>query len=126
LTITKKIFKSNRIIKQIHLQNPDEKARKLKELTQNTENNGIGDVEAVSEVLKSIGISEKFMKEKDSVIGEKMTENIVNTVSNLVNSNLRIAKDRVETQSAGKIGDRCSAQLTNSFFAYFVHYLVRF
>ena len=113
------MFKSNRIIKQIHLQNQlswDEKARKLKELTKNTENNGIGDVEAVSEVLKSIVMSKKFTKAKDSVIGEEMTKNIVTTMSNLVNSNLRIAKDRAETQSAGKIGDGYSVQLINYSF----------
>ena len=117
------------MIKQILLQNPltsEKKARKLNNLTQNTENNGIGDVEAVSQVLKSIGRSKKFMKEKNSVIGEEMTQNIVNTMSNLVNSNLRIAKDRAETQLAGKIGYRYSAQLINSFFAYFILYLVRF
>ena len=111
-------MKIDRIIIQIYLQNPlssEEKARKLKNLTQNTEKNGIGDVKAVSEVLKSIGISKKFMKEKDSVIGEEMTKNIVNTMSNLVNSNLKIARESAETQSAGKIGAGYSTQLIDYF-----------
>ena len=81
----------------------------LQELTEDTARNGIGDVEAVSEVLSSMGITESETETGDArneVIGQEMAESVLMTVSNLVQSDLAIPDDQTETQSASSIGDR--------------------
>ena len=65
----------------------------LQELTEDTARNGIGDVEAVSEVLSSMGITESETETGDArneVIGQEMAESVLMTVSNLVQSDLAI------------------------------------
>ena len=108
-SLTKNFVKINRSNKLIHLQtslSSEEKTEKLKDITRNRGKNGIGDAEAVSQVLKSIGISNKLTNDNGTVIEQKVTKNILNTMSNLVDSDMKISKDREETQSASKIGDR--------------------
>ena len=69
--------------------------------------NGIGDVEAVSNVLESINISDSGTQQ-EILINHDVTQSIVNSVSNLVDSDLMIAEDITEIQSASKIGERYS------------------
>ena len=88
----------------LQVADPDEKIRKLEELTGGTPN-GIGDVEAASNVLDSIKISDSGTQQEMS-INHNMTQSIVNSVSNLVDSDLMIAEDTAEIQSASKIGNR--------------------
>ena len=84
-----------------------EKVEQLEKLTRNTTNNGIGDVEATSNVLKAIGISADAMNEDEAdIIERKVAESILNSVSNLVQSNLRIARNEEATRSASKISNR--------------------
>ena len=64
----------------------EDKASKLVEFTQNVTTNGIGDIQAVADVINSINMN-KEDEEKD--LGEKVTEDIVKTVSFLVDSNLK-------------------------------------
>ena len=90
----------------LQVADPDEKIRKLEELTGGTPN-GIGDVEAASNVLESINISDSGTQQAIS-INHNMTQSIVNSVSNLVDSDLMIAEDVTEIQSASKIGERYS------------------
>ena len=82
----------------------DEKTQQLEELTGGTPN-GIGDVEAASNVLRSINISDSGTQQEIS-INHNMTRSIVNSVSNLVDSDLMIPEDTTEIQSASKIGNR--------------------
>ena len=88
----------------LQVADPDETIRKLEELTGGTPN-GIGDVEAASNVLESINISDSGTQQEMS-INHNMTQSIVNSVSNLVDSDLMIAEDTAEIQSASKIGNR--------------------
>lgn len=69
-----------------------EKSDQLVDLTSNTARNGLGDVEAVSEVLDSMLVD-------DEELTQDTTENILNSVSNLVQSDLKVADDEVETAS---------------------------
>ena len=64
--------------------------------------NGLGDVEAVSQVLSSIGISNDTSKtDKAESIKEEVTKTILESVSNLVQSDLKVASS--ETQQASNI-----------------------
>lgn len=64
--------------------------------------NGLGDVEAVSQVLTSIGISDDSSKiDKAEPIEEKVTKTILESVSNLVQSDLKVASS--ETKQASNI-----------------------
>ena len=78
----------------------------LEKLTENTAENGIGDIAAVSNVLASIGISDKVEDIENLTIDQELTESILNTVSNLVLSDLRIAHNEDGTMSASKTGGR--------------------
>ena len=85
---------------------PEAKMKELEKLTQNTAENGIGDIAAVSNVLASIGISDKVEDTKNLTIDQELTESILNTVSHLVLSDLRIAHNEGGTMSASKTGGR--------------------
>ena len=80
----------------------------LEAFTKNAARNGIGDVQAVSEVLKSIGLSDKVEKSLAGagVIKQKTTERILKTLSNLLESDLRVPDNQAQTKSASKIGGR--------------------
>lgn len=64
--------------------------------------NGLGDMEAVSNVLKSIGISNETDGNNDvQPIDKKVTETILKSVSNLVQSDFKVASN--ETKEASDI-----------------------
>ena len=86
----------------MQLADPDEKTQQLEELTGGVPN-GIGDVEAASNVLKSINISDNGIQQ-EMTINKEMAQNILNSLSNLVDSDLMVA--RTEIESTSKIGDR--------------------
>ena len=63
----------------------------------------------MSNVLNSIGISDETDPTKDTAdkeLKQEVTESILNAVSNLVKSDLKIADNRTETKSASKISGR--------------------
>ena len=78
----------------------------MEALTENTAENGIGDIAAVSDVLASINISDKVEDTKNLTINQKLTESILNTVSYLVLTDLKIAHNEAETLSASITGGR--------------------
>ena len=83
--------------------------KQLELFTENTLDNGIGNVAAVSNVLASIGINDEVPNGKDTenlIIDPKVTESILNTVSNLVLSDLKLGSNDAQTQSAAKTGGR--------------------
>ena len=80
--------------------------KELEKLTENTAENGIGDIAAVSDVLASINISDKVEDIENLMIDQELTESILNTVSYLVLTDLKIAHNEDETLSASKTGGR--------------------
>ena len=88
---------------------PEEKADELEKLTENTEMNGIGDVEGVANVLKSIGISdvvENGNEANATALNIRVAKSILNSVSNLVESDFKIADTEAETLFASKTSGR--------------------
>ena len=88
---------------------PEAKMEQLELFTENTLDNGIGNVAAVSNVLASIGINDEVPNGKDTenlIIDPKVTESILNTVSNLVLSDLKVGNNDAQAQSAAKTGGR--------------------
>ena len=80
---------------------------KLEVLTRSTSRNGIGDVVAVSQVLNSIYITDNIGENpREKGIEQEMTECILKTVSNLVESDLRVPNIQTETKSVSRIGER--------------------
>ena len=78
-------------------------------MTENTANNGVGDVAAVSNVLASIGITDEVPNMKDNenlILDPKITESMLNSVSNLVLSDLRVDSNDAQAQSAAKTAGR--------------------
>ena len=92
---------------RVYLQSlsPEDKAQQLEELTGGTES-GVGDVEAVSNVLTSIGISDNEEILNVTLINENTTQNILNSVSNIVDSDLNLPRDEAAIQNTSQIGDR--------------------
>jgi len=95
--------------------NPDPKqtTEKLEDLTEDSSRNGIGDVEAVSAVLSNIGISSDVSDTNKEEISPDVTKGILNVVSNLVKSDLRIAPNQNDTASASKISGSMVNQIVN-------------
>ena len=78
-------------------------------MTENTETNGIGDVEEVANVLKSIGINDAFESENsanETTLNKRVAKSILKSVSNLVESDFKIADAEAETLSASKTSGR--------------------
>ncbi|KAL5265842.1 hypothetical protein ACHWQZ_G006505 [Mnemiopsis leidyi] len=90
----------------------EEKTEKLVDLTEDTAMNGLGDMEAVSNVLKSIGISNETDGNNDvQPIDKKVTETILKSVSNLVQSDFKVASN--ETKEASDISAGVVNQVIN-------------
>ena len=85
---------------------PEEKIEQLQELTENPAQIGIADVEATSDVLESIGIDDDFEEVENKMIDQELTEGILESVSNLVMTDLRIPNDKAAVQSASKKSGR--------------------
>ena len=87
----------------------EEKTEALEDLTEDTATNGLGDVAAVSDVLTSMGISAEAPGDTDQPqeeLNKETTQSIVNSVSNLVRSDLKIADNDTETKAASGIAGR--------------------
>ena len=95
----------------------------MEKMTDNEGMNGIGDVEAVSNVLASIV--------KSGNISEAVTQSVLNIVSNLLKSDFKTADNDDETQLASKISDGyivfigfCENCTILQSLLTFIHYLI--